>query len=74
MKKLFVTLVLLVFMSPAAFVLARDPDQDKQIEPKINCCFQDGQCLQTRRQNCDLKKGIVVQNCSECPGVWGQKK
>lgn len=74
MKKLIVVLTLLAFMAPSALVLARDPGQEQQIEPKIKCCFDDGQCLETRRENCALKKAIVVKDCSECPGVWGKKK
>lgn len=73
-KKLLVLLVLFVFSAPGAWVLARDPGQDKPGEPKIKCCFQDGQCLETRRQNCALKQAIVVSDCAECPGVWGKGK
>ena len=74
MRKLFVALTLLAFMIPSALVLAKDPAQDKPGEPKIKCCFQDGQCLETRRDNCALKQGIVVEDCKECPGVWGKGK
>lgn len=71
-KKLLVLLILFVFSTPTAWVFAREPEQERQAEPHINCCFQDGQCLRTKRDNCALKKAIVVQDCKDCPGVWGQ--
>lgn len=74
MRKLFIALTLLAFMTSSALVLARDPGQDKPDEPKINCCFPDGQCLETRRDNCALKQGIVVQDCKDCPGASKDKK
>ncbi len=36
-----------------------------QMRPHINCCML-GQCLKTRRQNCEQKKGRVVENCDQC--------
>jgi hypothetical protein len=74
MKKLLVILTLLAFVVSVSAVLARTPEQEKQAAPNINCCFQDGQCLQTKQDNCALKKGIVVSDCKDCPGVWGQGK
>jgi hypothetical protein len=74
MKKLIVVLTLLAFTAPSVLVMAREPGQEKQIAPKIKCCFPDGQCLETRKENCALKQAIVVTDCNECPGVWGKKK
>ncbi|MGO9570569.1 MAG: hypothetical protein ACLP5H_23810 [Desulfomonilaceae bacterium] len=75
MKKLLVILTLLAFVASISVVLAANPDQDvKQAAPNINCCFQDGQCLQTKKDNCALKTGIVVGDCKDCPGVWGKGK
>jgi hypothetical protein len=73
MKKLFIALILSAFMTPGLLVLAAEPGLAVPGEPHINCCFQDGQCLRTRRENCALKKGIVVEDCKQCPGVWGKK-
>ncbi|AFM24786.1 hypothetical protein [Desulfomonile tiedjei] len=64
--------VMAIFVSGT--VQARDVADEGLARPHINCCLQDGQCLKTRKDNCALKKGIVVQDCSECPGVWGQGK
>jgi len=72
MKRILVLLTLLVFVATATVVFARDPSQEKQLAPQINCCFQDGQCLKTREDNCSLKKGKVVSDCKDCPGVWGK--
>jgi hypothetical protein len=74
MRKLFIVVTLLAFVVASAVVFARDPGQEKQDVKHIKCCFQDGQCLETKRDNCDLKKGIVVEDCKECPGVWGKDK
>jgi hypothetical protein len=75
MRKLLVVFTLMVFIASMAstLVFALDPGQDKPGEPKVKCCFQDGQCLETRRENCALKQAIVVEDCSQCPGVWGEK-
>jgi hypothetical protein len=73
MKKLFVALTLLAFIASSALVFALDPAQDKPGEPKIKCCFQDGQCLETRRENCALKQGVVVQDCKDWQSVGGEK-
>ena len=76
MRKLLVVFTLLAFiavMASTSLVFAIEPGQDKPGEPKIKCCFQDGQCLETRRENCALKQAIVVEDCSQCPGVWGEK-
>jgi hypothetical protein len=73
-RMLFVCAILTAFVVSGAWVFAREPEQEKQAEPHINCCFQDGQCLRTKRDNCALKKGIVVENCADCPGVWGEGK
>jgi hypothetical protein len=74
MKKLLVVLTVLAFVVSISPAFAREPDQERQAEPNINCCFQDGQCLQTKRDNCALKTGIVVSECKDCPGVWGRTK
>ncbi len=74
MRKILIVFALIAFLGPGAWVLARDPTPVKQAEPHINCCFQDGQCLRTKRDNCALKKGIVATDCSDCPGVWGKAK
>lgn len=50
----------------------RDIAGDTQGDVHILCCFQDGQCLKTRKRRCEYKKAIRVQDCKECPGVWGQ--
>jgi hypothetical protein len=73
MKKLVVVLSSLAFMVYVSPALAGDASQPRE-EKHINCCFQDGQCLKTRRDNCALKQGIVVPDCKDCPGVWGQGK
>jgi hypothetical protein len=72
MKRFVALLALLVFVFAVGTVFAKDPNPEKQIEPKIRCCFQDGQCLETRKDNCALKKGIVVGDCKDCPGAWGK--
>lgn len=74
MKRILVLLTLLVFAAGATVVFAVDPQQDKQLAPQVNCCFQDGQCLKTRADNCALKQGINVADCKDCPGVWGKAK
>lgn len=74
MKKLLVILTLLAFVISVSPAFAREPEQEKQAAPNINCCFQDGQCLQTKQDNCALKSGKVVTDCKDCPGVWGQGK
>lgn len=72
MRKLLVLFFLLAFVASGTWVFGRNPDQERQAEPHIKCCFQDGQCLETKRDNCMLKKGIIVQDCNDCPGVWGK--
>jgi hypothetical protein len=74
MKKLLVILTLLAFVISISSAFARSPEQEKQAAPNINCCFQDGQCLKTKADNCALKTGIVVTDCKDCPGVWGKGK
>lgn len=36
----------------------------------INCCLSDGQCLKTRRHNCEQKAGRVVEDCKYCKAQW----
>jgi hypothetical protein len=74
MKKLLVILTLLALVISISPAFAREPEQEKQAAPNINCCFQDGQCLKTKQDNCALKTGIVVSDCKDCPGVWGKGK
>jgi len=72
MKKLLVILTLLAFAVSISPAFAREPEQERQNAPNINCCFQDGQCLKTKAKNCRLKAGIIVKDCKDCPGVWGK--
>jgi hypothetical protein len=72
MKKFLVVVMLMAFVIPATLAFAASEIGDKQAAPKIKCCFDDGQCLETQKDNCALKKGIVVQDCKDCPGVWGK--
>jgi hypothetical protein len=74
MKRLVAMLALLVFVVAVGTVFAKDVNTEKQIESKIHCCFQDGQCLDTKKDNCALKQGIVVGDCKDCPGAWGKGK
>lgn len=74
MKKLLLILTLLAFAVSISAVFAADIDQMKQEQPDIKCCFQDGQCLQTKQDNCALKMGKIVGDCKDCPGVWGKAK
>jgi hypothetical protein len=71
---MLVLLMILTLVAAATVAFAADPQKSKQAEPQINCCFQDGQCLQTRADNCALKQGIKVSDCKDCPGVWGKGK
>jgi hypothetical protein len=72
MRKYFVLLTLLAFVAASTMVFAVDPSAEKQDEPKIKCCLQDGQCLETKKDNCALKKGTVVQDCKQCSGAKGK--
>lgn len=72
MRKLLIILVLLASMSPSSSVFSRDPQREKERLPDVLCCFPEGRCVDMRRQDCALKKGKVVQDCAECPGVWGK--
>ena len=75
MKRLFVVcVVMMALVVSGTLALARDVAGEGQTTPNINCCFQDGQCLKTKKDNCALKKGIVVGDCKDCPGVWGEGK
>jgi hypothetical protein len=73
-RLLLVCAILTVFVVSGSWVFAQGPQQPglKGSEPNIKCCFQDGQCLETKKDNCELKKGIMVTNCDDCPGVWGK--
>ena len=75
MKKMLIVsfIVVALITSGITAALASTVEMD-QAQPHIKCCFQDGQCLETRKDNCALKKGIVVQECKDCPGVWGKSK
>lgn len=74
MKRLLLVCAILTVFAFSGAVLAQGPQQPglKSAEPNIKCCFQDGQCLETKKDNCELKKGIMVTNCADCPGVWGK--
>lgn len=72
MRKLVVIVTLLAFVLPTALAFAASDIGQQQAVPKIKCCFQDGQCLETLKDNCELKKGRIVSDCKQCPGVWGQ--
>jgi hypothetical protein len=79
MKRLVVvSLVVMTFIASSVLIsgtaVARDVSGEGQAKPNIKCCFEDGQCLDTKKDNCALKKGIVVSDCKECPGVWGKGK
>ncbi len=74
MKRIVALLTLLVFAVTITAVLAKDLSRDKQMEPQINCCFPDGQCLKTKADNCALKKGIKVSDCKDCAGALQKEK
>lgn len=74
MRKLLVVLTLLAFMSPATLVFSRDPQRETELLPKIQCCFPEGKCVEMSKKDCALKKGKVVTECADCPGVWGKGK
>ena len=57
-----ISIGLLAMMSISAALASQ---WEGQMEPHINCCML-GQCLKTRREHCELKKGRVVENCDEC--------
>jgi hypothetical protein len=72
MKKIIALLTLAAFLLPVVIAYADSDIGQQQGAPKIKCCFQDGQCLETLKSNCEYKKGKVVSDCKQCPGVWGQ--
>ncbi len=74
MKKVLAFLGVLIFILAVTAVFATDPQRDIPDQPKINCCHPDGKCEKATRNDCALQKGIVVTDCKECPGVWGEGK
>jgi len=67
MRKLVVIVTLMAFILPAVLSFAASDAGPQQAGPKIKCCYS-GQCLETLKENCEYKQGIVVPDCSRCPG------
>jgi hypothetical protein len=73
-KQLFIILALSACMISCAWPVVPEQDQEEPARPKIKCCFQDGRCIDTTRDDCALKTGIRVEDCYECRVVWGENK
>jgi hypothetical protein len=73
-KKLVILLMLPCYLISCSLIVVPEPDQVEQVRPKIKCCFQDARCVKTTRDDCALKTGIEVEDCYECPAVWGERK
>jgi len=61
----------MAFVLPAVLAFAGSDIGQQQAGPKIKCCYS-GQCLETIKENCEYKQGVVVTDCSRCSGGGGQ--
>jgi hypothetical protein len=68
MKKIVVLLAVLALMLPNTLVLAKKGGRGGSgaVKKLVNCCFPDGGCVKTNRENCELKKAQVVTDCAQC--------
>ena len=68
MKKIVVLLAVLALMLPSTLVLAKTGGRagSGAIKKLVNCCFPNGSCVKTNKENCELKKAQVVTDCSQC--------
>ncbi len=59
------SIIFIALLSLTSIPEALASQWEGQMKPHINCCML-GQCLKTRRERCEQKKGRVVENCDEC--------
>ncbi len=72
MKTMLMAVIVLVSLVLIPAALASRPEE---VAPRhINCCMSDGQCLKTRRHNCEKKGGRVVEDCKTCKAEWDPNK
>ncbi len=69
MKKLLVLAAILVFVASGSSVFAAEKagrGGSGAVKKLVNCCFPDGGCVKTNKENCELKKARVVTDCKQC--------
>ncbi len=66
MKRLVVIFAVLAFVASGSIALARTPGGSGSVKKLVNCCFPDGGCVKTNKENCELKKARVVRDCKDC--------
>lgn len=68
MKKIVVLLAVVALMLPSSMALAKKAGKggSGSVKKLINCCFPDGGCVKTNKENCELKQAQVVSDCSQC--------
>ena len=68
MKKLLVILAAAALIIGPTVSFARTPGKGggRVVKKMIWCCFPDGGCVQTSKENCEFKKARVVKSCDEC--------
>ncbi|MDQ7785118.1 MAG: hypothetical protein RDU20_19690 [Desulfomonilaceae bacterium] len=69
MKRLILLAAILALVASSSIVLAGRTGGSGAVKKLVNCCFPNGSCVQTNRENCELKKARVVRDCKQCRPV-----
>lgn len=74
MKKLLVILAAAALIAAPTVSLGKGPGKGGGgIKKLVWCCFPDGGCVQTSKENCEFKKAQVVTSCDQCAGANKKK-
>lgn len=65
MKRLVVVFAVPALAASSSIALARTPGGSGSVKKLVNCCFPDGSCVKTNKENCEMKKARVVTDCKD---------
>lgn len=75
MKRLVILVAVVAFVASSAIVFAQEKagrGGSGAVKKLVNCCFSNGSCVKTNKENCALKKARVVTDCKQCEPVAGK--
>jgi len=75
MKRLVIVAAILAFVASSSIVFAQEKagrGGSGSVKKLVNCCFPNGSCVKTNKENCELKKARVVTDCKQCEAEGGK--
>jgi hypothetical protein len=66
-----ISAILLSLISNLMVQAQKPGNTDPEVRQTSKCCLEDGTCADLSREQCIIQKGIVLETCEDCPGIWG---